>query len=215
MKELIDIKYSITYSEKEKMVLFLPAKTGTIHASFLFNHFDFTTDLFNHNEEIIYRNNFVVHHHDMKIFKKFEIYSIICTARNPYSRLISEYYHSKKTTEFEGRPMDDFKRFFSKTVSEKEYFYKNVFFLEKIPTYFLRVENLYHDYIQIPFIQNSKLNKSGLLYELCNKKLHISSENTKSMEEYYTQDMADYLYTNFKSYFDLLGYDKDSWKDKK
>ena len=43
--------YSITYSEKEKMVLFLPDKTGTKHASFLFNHFDFSTDFFNENGE--------------------------------------------------------------------------------------------------------------------------------------------------------------------
>jgi len=208
-------KYNITYSEKEKMVLLLPGKTGTMHASFLFNHFDFTTDFFTDNEEIIHRYNYVVHHHGMEVLKKFETYSIICTARNPYSRLISAYYNSKKITEFESKPMDDFKRYFSKSVSEKEYFYKHGFFLGKTPTYFLRVENLYHDYIQIPFIRNSKLNKSGLLYELCNKKLHSNSKNIKSMEEYYTQDMADYLYTNFKFYFDLLGYDKDSWKDKK
>jgi hypothetical protein len=207
--------YSITYSEKEKMVLFLPDKTGTKHASFLFNHFDFSTDFFNENGEIIYRNNFVEHHHGMEILKRFETYSIICTARNPYSRLISAYHHSKKVTEYEGKSMDDFRRYFSKNVSGLQYFYKNGFFLTKTPKYFLRVENLYHDYIQIPFIRNSKLNKSGLLYELCNKKLHSNSENNMSMEEYYTQDMADYIYTKFKSYFDLLGYDKDSWKDKK
>lgn len=211
MSEFIK-KYSITYSEKEKMVLFLPEKTGTKHASFLFNYFDFTTDIFNENEEIIYRNNFVEHHHGMEILKRFETYSIIRTARNPYSRLVSAYYHLKKITEFQGKPMSDFKSYFSKRVSEKQYFYNNGFFLGKTPTYFLRVENLYHDYIKIPFIKNSKLNKSGLLYEICNKKLHSNSENTKSMKEYYTKDMADYLYTNFKSYFDLLGYDKDSWK---
>ena len=204
--------YSITYSEKEKMVLFLPPKTGTKHASFLFNHFDFSTDIFNKNEEIVYRNNIVEHHHCMEILKRFETYSIICTARNPYSRLISAYHYSKKLAEFSGSQVDDFRRYFSKTVSELEYFYKNGFFLTKTPKYFLRVENLYHDYIQIPFIRNSKLNKSGLLYELCNKKLHSNLENNMSMGEYYTKDMTDYIYTKSKSYFDLLGYDKDSWK---
>lgn len=208
-------RYNVTYSEKEKMILFLPGKTGTIHASFLFNHFDFTTSFFDHNDEIMHKYNFVIHHHDMRIPKKFDTYSTICTARNPYTRMISAYYNSKKTTKFESKPMIDFKTYFSKSVLENDYFYKNGFFLGKKPTYFLRVENLYHDYIQIPFIRNSKLNKSGLLYELCNKKLHSNSENIKSLEEYYTEDMADYIYTNFKSYFDLLGYDKDSWKDKK
>jgi len=102
----------------------------------------------------------------------------------------------------------------------KEYFVDKVnngwiydkFSFVKPPKHILRLEHLYDDYIQIPFIRDSKLNKSGVLYELCKKKMHSKKQETKSLKEYYTQDMADHLYETFKPYFDLTGYDKDSWK---
>lgn len=206
-------KYNITFSEKEKMILFLPGKTGTMHASFIFNHFDFTTHLYDsQTEELVMDYNAVIHHHDLITIKKFENYNSICTARNPYTRLVSAYYNTKKNGESVGKPIEDFKSYFSKNIEDGGFFHKNGFFFKETPTFFLRVENLYHDYIQIPFIRNSKLNKTGILYDLCNKKIHSNSENNKSLKELYTQDMADYVYNRFKSYFDMLGYDRNSWK---
>lgn len=202
----------ITYSEKEKMILFLPAKTGSMHASFIFNHFDFTTSLFDlEKEKEIFDNGLVMHHHHLQTIKKFEDYSIICSARNPYSRIISYYNHNQRDILRQGKSQS-FKEYFVKTVSSGGVFKDNGFFFDKEPKYFLRIETLYHDYIQIPFVSNSKLNKSGLLYELCNKKIHSNKENYKPKETYYTQDMADFVYTSIKPYFELLGYEKDSWK---
>ena len=207
------IRHSITYSEKEKMVHFLPAKTGTTHAAFMFNHYDFTTDVYdNETEEICYKHYGVHHHHGMTIPQKYKSYSIICTARNPYSRLISAYTSALKVSSVSNIPVPKFKDYFSKNFDNGFAYHKDGYSNTIIPNYFLRVENLYHDYIQIPFIRNSKLNKSGLLYELCNKKIHATSDDNIVLEEYYTEDMADFVYTRFKSYFDLLGYDKDSWK---
>lgn len=206
-------KYNITYSEKEKMILFLPGKTGSMHASFMFNHFDFTTSLFEANDEqLIFDNGSVIHHHHLETIKKFENYSIICTARNPYTRIISYYHHYLQGATMEGRLIETFKEYFIKRVSGGGMFKDSGFFFEKMPEYFLRLETLYHDYIQIPFISNSKLNKSGLLYELCNKKIHSNKHINKPKETYYTQDMADYVYTSLKEYFEHLGYNKDSWK---
>ena len=81
------IKQNITYSDKEKMILLLPMKTGTTHAAFIFNHFDFTTDGFDlKTEQVVYKYDSVIHHHCMIIPRRYKDYSIICTARNPYSR---------------------------------------------------------------------------------------------------------------------------------
>ena len=206
-------KYNITYSEKEKFILFLPAKTGTVHASFIFNHFDFTTDILEqHTEEVYFRYDSVIHHHSMNVPQRYNSYSIICTARNPYTRLISAYHNSNNNSKTVGKPFVDFKEYFSKSLNEGNLFFVDNFSFRQKPHYFLRVERLYHDYIQIPFIRNSKLNKSGILYELCNKKIHVTRENRKPTWEYYTQDMADALYSEHKTYFETVGYDKDSWK---
>ena len=210
------IRHNVTYSEKEKMVLFLPAKTGTVHATFIFNHYDFTTDVYDGDtEEVCYKHHGVTQHHSMNVPQRYKTFSIICTARNPYSRLVSAYNNSKKNASLTGKPFENFKDYFSKNFDNGFPYHEDGFSSKKTPDYFLRTESLYHDYIQIPFIRNSKLNKSGLLYELCNKKIHTTSDQSvTSLEEYYTQDMADYVYSNFKFYFDLLGYDKDSWKNK-
>jgi len=208
--------YSLTYSEKEKMILYLPGKTGTMHAAFMFNHFDFTTKIFEEDtDEMILDYNTVIHHHSMNLPKNFEHYKIISTARNPYDTLVSSYHHQIKNVPEKERRFNNFKEYFSVNYNGVDFYHKNGFLFNKNPDYFLRVESLYHDYIQIPFIRNSKLNKSGLLYELCNKKLHSNKNNIKSLEEYYTQDMADFTYEQFRNYFELLGYDKDSWKGKR
>lgn len=211
------IKQEITYSDKEKMILLLPMKTGTMHATFMFNHFDFISETYElETEKVVKKIDSVIHHHCMNIPQRYKDYSIICTARNPYSRLISGWNMSNNTAD-ESNSVS-FKSYFSKTIDNQFQsangfpFGQDEFLFNITPKYFLRVESLYHDYIQIPFIRNSKLNKSGVLYELCNKKIHSTRDKRKSLKEYYTEDMADFMYNKFKYYFELLGYDKDSWK---
>lgn len=211
---------NITYSEKEKMILLLPMKTGTIHATFIFQHFDFITEHYElKTNKVLDKLDSVIHHHCMNIPQRYEDYSIICTARNPYSRLVSAYNNSRIITEINKPSDENFKNHFLKKKIDTGYqsdngfpYGRDSFLYNETPKYFLRVESLYHDYIQIPFIRNSKLNKSGVLYELCNRKIHTTPTKRKPLKEYYTQDMADFVYDKFKSYFDLLGYDKDSWK---
>ena len=211
---------NITYSEKEKMILLLPMKTGTIHATFIFQHFDFITEHYElKTNKVLDKLDSVIHHHCMNIPQRYEDYSIICTARNTYSRLVSAYNNSRIITEINKPSDENFKNHFLKKKIDTGYqsdngfpYGRDSFLYNETPKYFLRVESLYHDYIQIPFIRNSKLNKSGVLYELCNRKIHTTPTKRKPLKEYYTQDMADFVYDKFKSYFDLLGYDKDSWK---
>jgi hypothetical protein len=83
---------------------------------------------------------------------------------------------------------------------------------ERLPDYFIRQENLYDDYVKIPFVRDSKLNECGILKELCDRKIN-KGPNKKPIKDYYNQETADIIYLNYKEYFDLCGYDKDSWKD--
>jgi len=209
----VNTKFHFTYSDDHKLALFLPGKTGTVHATFILNHFNFKTNIHEANsEKIISEDDYVIHHHDEILPKCFEGYDAIYTTRNPYTRLISMYYHYKRMEESKGVFTKTFKEDFVEKINKGWFHSNSGFKFVKKPKYFLRMEHLYHDYTQIPFIRNSKFNRSGLLYEFCNKKIHSKKQEIKSLTEYYTQDMADYLYKTIKPYFDLVGYDKDSWR---
>ncbi len=204
--------FNFTFSEKEKLAVFMPSKTGTMHATFIFNHFDFRTNTYHRdNQKLISEDNYVIHHHDEVIPSEYKDYDVIYTTRNPYSRLVSMYYHDKQMAGDNNEYFNTFKEYFSYRVNNRLFHLNAGFNFVKTPKHILRIEHLYQDYIQIPIINNSKLNESGILYELCNKKIHSKKQETKSLREYYTQDMADHVYGTLKPYFDLTGYDKDSW----
>jgi hypothetical protein len=208
----MNFKFLFTHSEQERLAVFLPPKTGTIHATFILNHFNFKTNIYDKDDRLILEEDYLIHHHNRIIPKRYEDYDVIYTTRNPYTRLLSLYYYDKKVTELNTQYTKTFKEYFSSGANSGWMNIKSEFNFIKTPKYILRLEHLYHDYIQIPFIRDSKLNKSGVLYDLCEKKIHAKPQDTKSLREYYTQDMADHVYETFKPYFDLTGYDKDSWK---
>jgi len=208
----MDSKFYFTYSEEQRLAVFLPPKTGTIHATFIFNHFNFKTNFYGkENNRLISEDDYFIHHHNQTIPQGYEDYDVIYTARNPYTRYISMYYHDKKMSEYQVPFTKTFKQYFSDKVNNGWFNINDGFNFIKPPKYIIRMEHLYEDYIQIPFIRDSKLNVSGILYDLCNKKIHSKKQETKSLKEYYTQDMADHIYETLKPYFDITGYDKDSW----
>ena len=91
--------------------------------------------------------------------------------------------------------------------------FNNGFLLSvRIPDYSLRSENLYEDYLKIPFIKESKLYSSGILKDLCNKKIHERKIKLSS-EGYFNQRIADLIYYNMVNYFESFNYHKDSWKE--
>jgi hypothetical protein len=136
------------------------------------------------------------------LFLGHEEYKLISTIRNPYSILVSIY------TFFKPNEFNSFEDFiFDYKVKPRENQMK-----ERVPDYFIRQENLYDDYIKIPFVRDSKLNECGILKELCDRKMN-KGPNKRPIKDYYNQETADVVYLNYKEYFDLCGYDKDSWKD--
>jgi hypothetical protein len=208
----MQLKFLFTYSEEERLAVFLPIKTGTIHTTFILNHFNFRTNIYGKDDRLILEEDYLIHHHNEILPKEYEDYDVIYTTRNPYTRILSMYFYEKKVAECNGPYTKTFKEYFSERANFGWGDTKSGFNFIKTPKYILRMENLYHDYIQIPFIRDSKLNESGILSDLCEKKIHAKKQETKPLNEYYTQDMADHVYETFKPYFDLTGYDKDSWK---
>jgi hypothetical protein len=77
----------------------------------------------------------------------------------------------------------------------------------RVPDFVLRAENLYEDYLKIPFILNSKLYECGILEDICNRKINKGS-GTLDIEKYLTSSVKEKIYKMFQSHFELFGYQK-------
>jgi hypothetical protein len=103
-------------------------------------------------------------------------------------------------------------------VEEEDFYCSNVGkpksskFSQRVPDYPVRLENLYEDYSKIPFIVESEYYKSGELKKATTQKVNVSNEDENLWKEFYTQETADMVYYRMPRYFDLFGYDKNSWK---
>ena len=194
---------SINISEKHNCFLWLPVKTASSHAAHVLTHFEFSHVICDYyRRRIQLKTDSLQHHHGLSLFDGHENYKLITTVRNPYSRMVSIYEWMSVSREIRSFEvfMDDYKKRPVQPIFDK-----------RIPDYTLRQENLFDDYLKIPFVRDSKLNESGVLKELCDKKINKGRER-KPVKDYYNQDTANIVYTNYKEYFDLFGYDIDSWK---
>ena len=198
-------KVSLNISEDFKSFFWAPPKTGSMHAITIFSCLPFRFLECSYERNIIYRSeNFPHHDHNLSLFQGHEDYDLISTARNPLTRLISIYQHQNRTNE---TSIMGFRKFFSEEYCKNPFgfFTSGINNLSRVPDYFIRIENMFEDYMKIPFISESKLAKSGLLEEICNKKKN-ASPNSLNPNECYTNDMIDFVYSNHKWYFDKLGY---------
>ena len=186
--------------QKEKFLVWLPEKTGSIHAFKVLQNYGISSfELI--NNELIEIGGFG---HDSELFDGHENFSIVSTARNPYSKFVSYYkYFGIDKNGW------DFYDYLYKSILEKPF--KILNYNERIPDYFIRQENIFEDYLKIPFVKKSEFYRSGQLEDLCNNKIN-HNENSYDYREYYNQENADLVYYSFSKYFDLLGYEKNSWK---
>ena len=101
---------AINISEENKSFLWLPPKTGTMHAAVIFSHFNFLT-----LEEVDnpLKENFFKHNHSIRLFTGHENYKLICTARNPFSLFISEFKFYELKDEKDFTP-ENFQKYFAK-----------------------------------------------------------------------------------------------------
>jgi hypothetical protein len=199
------------------MVLWTPQKTGSMHATFIFTHFDFMTGFY--QEETLESKNKldtrrIQHHHHCRLLDIHKNYDVIMTTRNPYSRFLSAFFYYTIIYDKEITPQD-FRKFFADEMEKPKIFRHSYQGYDTIPKYFLRIENLYQDYLKIPFVRDSKLNECGILQDLCKKELnknHNRAKEITSTKDFFTMDMIDYFYDNFRNAFDIDGYEKDSYK---
>jgi hypothetical protein len=189
--------------EKEKFLVWLPEKTASTHAFEVLKNYDICRFQFTNNQ-LIRIDGSNSYDHTCDLFDGHENYSIISTARNPYSKFVSFY----KFMGADNRDIEFYDYVHELIINKPS---KLTIYNKRVPDYFIRQEHVFEDYLKIPFIKNSDFYKSGQLKDLCDKKIN-HNKNSYDYREYYNQDIADLVYYNFSKYFDLLGYDKNSWK---
>jgi len=87
------------------------------------------------------------------------------------------------------------------------------------PDYTISVENLYSDYIKIPIIKNNEFYKSNTLElkvsEIVGRPEDYDRINflPSDWRDFYSKGVADIVYYYFVNYFEIFGYDKNSWKN--
>lgn len=205
--ESVRLRIRLNICEEHKVFLWLPPKTASEHAVMVFSLFSFENYICDYDRQNKDHYHGVVRHdHNMNLFEGHEEYKLICTARNPIHRIFSAYVYNTRFNQ--KASIQGFREFFNKTISEHNSFWltgtKN---LLRTPDYFIRQENLFEDYLKIPFVRESKITKCGVLEELCRKRINYSKQHVLDIRECYTTDMIDYLYYEYKWYFDTLGYE--------
>lgn len=209
-----ELDFTINISHKHKSILWLWRKCGTSHMAKIMNKYDFKYYKVERDGLVLIRDS-VIQKHYCNLFQGHENYDIIAAVRNPYSRFFSDYTFNRNSDEFVVNDVnkEKFKEFIYRSVVDRDILSNNcVNFHEREPDYPVRLESLYEDYSKIPFIVESEYFKSGDLKKDTNIKVNVSNKDQNLWRKFYTQEIADIIYYRMPRYFELFGYDKNSWK---
>ena len=191
----------VNISETNRAFIWTPEKTASNLASMIFNHFDFSAYDVKTKEKV---SNGFKHFHSNFFFEGHEHYDFIMTCRNPYDRFLS--INGYGTLPYE-KLKSNLEIFFTTKVSHSQ---MNKNLMIRKPDFIIRVENMLEDYLKIPFVRESEFYKSGQLEQMVELKVNSSQiEKSKSIMD---SQLADLIYYNNIIFFDLCGYEKNSWK---
>lgn len=191
----------VNISDKHRAFFWAPNKTASTLATKIFDNFDFYAYDSIRNEKV---SNKVNHVHSNCFFDGHENYDFILTCRNPYDRFLSANGYSRQ-------PYEKVKFELENYFADKREHIQMIMNLQiRKPDYIIKTETILEDYLKIPFIKESELYQSGKLKQLIDSKPN-RTVNEKSREVLDT-DLADLIYYNNITFFDLGGYEKDSWK---
>jgi hypothetical protein len=198
---------NLNISEEFNSFIWVNQKTATSLASKILENFGFKFYDVNGNKPIKINNEFV-QQHSCCLFNGHETYKFIATIRNPYSQLVSEHLFFNLYDKDEQTYIDEFENFLNKKfqITNNSCFS----FKERVPDYILRVENLYEDYMKIPFIKDSEFSKSGTLKKLIDSNIN-KGRQVIDWKRFYNKNLADLVYYNTSRYFELFNYNKNSY----
>lgn len=182
-------------SEKYKCDWIAPERTGSRKVSEILSFYGFK-----HNNRPIYEYGKYNYAHEVMLNSIPKEYKIICSARNPYSKVLSLFKNFYENSTDKSK--DSFKKYVINDLPKGQMI-KMVInpVLNKVPDYILRLENLTEDLLKLPFIHDVLTTKQVELLSSHGKQL-------ESWEEYYDDEMKEIVYLYTKQHFDMFGYKK-------
>lgn len=199
-------------SYKHRVALWIPQKTGTSTLKRILDNYDFKSYRRERNE-IFLESEKILQVHTCYDYSFLGDFKILASVRNPYERFVSEYKFSYRPSKVTKDGLLEFiENFFSEGNPNFLSVMNCYLFRTSTPDFFVRIENLFEDLSKIPFIVNDDFYTSGNLEKMTKIKFN-ENRNKVFWKDLMTKDSADFIYYNLANYFEMFGYDKNSWKN--
>jgi hypothetical protein len=117
--------------------------------------------------------------------------------RNPYDRMVSLYHYTRKKRQVDRR--FGFKRFCEVAPTIRNVNFSQLFWIFPGVDFVGRYEDLESDFIALCDALEIKRRKLPLMN---------ISENRKPWQEYYTKEIEEIVYKNYREDFECLGYER-------
>lgn len=208
-----EAKNLVNLDLNDDYIVWLQPRTGSLLFSLIFSETDFKCYTYK-NEKLNHIQDDFVHHHMFTIFPEIQSYKLIMTVRNPFSWAVANFYMNEKVDDL-SQIQNEFQDFLEKKFYRNPIISQLLYNLNYVDvSYAIRLENLLEDYLGLPIIYKSKYIKRNELHSLINSKVNKSSSPLSKLDYrlFYNKNTADIVYYNFSRYFDIFGYDKNSWK---
>ena len=134
----------VNISERHKTFLWLWNKTGTSHMKSVLKYFGFVLYAIT-KDGLIKERDHLEQVHTCSLFPGHENYKMMVSARNPYSRFVSNYRFSVRPKKFNPR---EFESYTTKSFQQHFHAIECGSFHQRKPDYWVRVEHMYEDYMQ-------------------------------------------------------------------
>ena len=181
-------------SEKYKFLWWAPERTGSRGTANVLSYFDFKL-----NGKVVSDSTTYYYTHQCLYDNQYDGYKIIGNARNPYGRILSIFQNYGGESNIN---RESFKQYlFDKVTNGKdsEIIHRPNFI--KTPDYILRLEYLEEDYSKLPFVKN-RFTESQIHW------LTIHGKPIVDWEEFYDQEMKEFVYNLCQEQFERFEYGK-------